>query len=118
MRMLKLNVKLRDAFNLWVVFTSIEEEIEEMILKELPLKVCGKINSIGIDTDYDDFIILRVNVNTRDLKIVEKALKEYYPRFKWVANRAQNVSDVSVILTSDILTMLPFELFKAELIEE
>lgn len=109
---LTLVQKFKDIYCLYSVVHSVEHEISEIILSELPVDVSKKVDYVSIDSDYDNFLVLRVTTSTGYLSVVFDALKEAYPAFDFEKDRHQNVSDIVLRLDDDVIAYLPTLLYE------
>lgn len=109
---LKLVQKFKDIYCLYSVVNSIEHEISEIILSELPIEVSKKVEYVTIDSDYDNFLVLRVTSSTMYITEVFDALKKVYPAFDFEMDKHQNISDVTLRLDDDVIAYLPTLLYE------
>lgn len=109
---LKLVQKFKDLYCLYSVVNSVEHEISEIILSELPIEISKKVEHVAIDPDYPDFLYLRIHTETNYLDEVFSALQKVYPAFEFEKDTHQNFSDVVLRLDDEVIAYLPTLLYE------
>ena len=90
---------------------SIEGDIDEYIKNILPLDIVKKIHTIGVDMDYEDFMILEISVDNRYFKEVYCCVKKYFKGWDWYTDRHNNFSDICLRLDDDVVARIPSFMF-------
>lgn len=109
---LTLVQKFKDIYCLYSVVNSVEHEISEIVLSELPVDISKKVEYVTIDSDYDNFLVLKVTSSTRYIDEVFNALKKVYPAFDFEKDKHQNISNVCLRLDDDVIAYLPTLLYE------
>ena len=107
----KLQKKFADLYCAAYLVGSIEGDISKYIRSELGDNVSDKIDSIGVDLDYEE-LILRINVANHYRKEVFEKLKEVFPGWEWHMEYHTNFSDISLILDDDKVREVPLFFFE------
>lgn len=109
---LKLIQEFKNIYCLYSVVHSVEHNISELILYELPINIVKEVEYVTIDSDFPDYLYLRINAATRVIDQVYDVLCKVYPDFEWEKDVHQNVSDVILRLDDDVIAYLPQFLYE------
>ncbi|WP_405285899.1 hypothetical protein [Methanobrevibacter sp.] len=107
----KLQHKFGDLYCAAHLVNRIEQSINNYIRKELGKEYSDKIETIGVDLDYDNFILLTIFVSNSYWKEVFARVKEVFPGWDWYVEKSTNFSDIYLRLDDDVVASIPQFMF-------
>lgn len=108
----ELQQQFINAHCAWTLFCNIEHDIEHTIKSKLPKHIQGKMGVINFVTDFEDFMVLCVNVPSKDVNEVYASLTTVYPSIKWKINDTGHFSTIEVALDDEVIASLPMYLYE------
>lgn len=107
----KLQNKFGDLYCAAHLLGRIEQDINKYIREELGQEISDKIETIGVDLDYEDFLLLTIFVSNIYWRDVFARVKEVFPGWDWYVEKSTNFSDIYLRLDDDVVASIPQFLF-------
>lgn len=102
-----LQMKFGELYCAAYLVHRIEHSIDQYIRSKLGEEISNKIETIGVDIDYDDFMVLTIFVSNRYWKTVFRKVKEVFPGWDWYTEKNTNFSDIYLRLDDDVIAGVP-----------
>lgn len=102
----QLQILFGDMYCAAHLVNRIDSQVSNYIRSQLG-EYADKIESITVNLDYEDFLMLELFVDNRYHKKVYEKVKEVFPGWEWYTEHHNNFSYIYLRLDDDVVAKIP-----------